>query len=186
MYYPRFYLQILSYQIGYHVIGACYGCLSADNNGHYWMFHGSGVRAEPKKTEKGEYITWKMLSQFENEPTLLVHPANEAYLCAICYEILNEPMMIKCGHTFCKVCIFREIDVRKRCPLCRTAVSFEHASPNIAVLSTVENIEIYCRYGCKKDSSCAGMWVPDPHGCTQIIRHKERLLHEKDCKFKNK
>jgi len=166
-------------------VKACFQCVYEENNGHYWMFHNNGVRANPKKTENGEYITWKMLSKFEKEPTLLVDPANEDYLCSICYEILNEPTLLKCGHTFCKACIYREIDIHQRCPLCRFSVnSFEQTSPNTAISNSVESIEIYCRFGCKKDSSSAGMWVRDPGGCNEIVRYKDRESHEKGCKFK--
>ena len=31
--------------VGYHVVKPCHGCLSADNNGHYWMMHGNAVKA---------------------------------------------------------------------------------------------------------------------------------------------
>ena len=34
----------------------------------------------------------------------------EKYECPICMCKLNEPLIAKCGHTFCKVCIFDNLN----------------------------------------------------------------------------
>jgi SWI/SNF-related matrix-associated actin-dependent regulator of chromatin subfamily A3 len=39
--------------------------------------------------------------------------------CPICLETLNEPVITKCAHTFCTVCIERVIETQHKCPMCR-------------------------------------------------------------------
>ena len=39
-------------------------------------------------------------------------------LCPICFEMLQETHMTKCGHSFCYECICRCLDQGPRCPKC--------------------------------------------------------------------
>eukprot|EP01124_Arcella_intermedia_P020290 TRINITY_DN2777_c0_g1_i1.p1 TRINITY_DN2777_c0_g1~~TRINITY_DN2777_c0_g1_i1.p1 ORF type:complete len:306 (+),score=56.69 TRINITY_DN2777_c0_g1_i1:44-919(+) len=171
-------------KVGYHVVKACYICLNSNNNGHYWMFNDSSVTTSPRKNEKGELITWGMLSSFEKEPTLLVNSEDEDYLCPICYEVFGDPTKLKCGHTFCKSCILRAIDLHKHCPLCRNPSQYEDISPNEEYSKKIEKIEIYCRYGCVKDTKVAG-WTRATNKCNQIILYKDREQHEQACVHKD-
>ena len=40
--------------------------------------------------------------------------------CNVCTDLLLNPVTTPCGHTFCKECLSRAVDVRNQCPLCRT------------------------------------------------------------------
>ena len=40
------------------------------------------------------------------------------YLCPICFELIVEAHMTKCGHTFCFECIQRSLQQCLRCPKC--------------------------------------------------------------------
>ena len=40
--------------------------------------------------------------------------------CNVCTDVLLNPVTTPCGHTFCKECLSRAVDVRNQCPLCRT------------------------------------------------------------------
>ena len=40
------------------------------------------------------------------------------FLCPICFEMLSEAHMTKCGHTFCYNCILRSLEQSNRCPKC--------------------------------------------------------------------
>ena len=45
--------------------------------------------------------------------------------CTVCLDIFDNPVMTKCRHLFCKVCIQRVLQARGNravCPLCRTPV----------------------------------------------------------------
>lgn len=47
----------------------------------------------------------------------------EDYTCAFCLNLLFEPCVAPCGHSFCKVCLLRCLSLgtpcSRRCPLCR-------------------------------------------------------------------
>ena len=48
--------------------------------------------------------------------------------CAICHELLLQPVTTVCGHTFCRNCLVRALDYREECPACRA-----HVAPNFNV-----------------------------------------------------
>ncbi|KFB46072.1 AGAP013233-PA-like protein [Anopheles sinensis] len=53
------------------------------------------------------------------------------FLCPICFDIITEAHITRCGHTFCHQCIARSIDVAKKCPKCNYPLaSHEHIVPN--------------------------------------------------------
>ncbi|XP_047509751.1 E3 ubiquitin-protein ligase rnf8-like isoform X2 [Pieris napi] len=58
--------------------------------------------------------------------------------CSICAEIFICPMMLSCGHTFCKYCINLWKKNKKDCPICRTPIKYE--SRSIVVDSFLEKI----------------------------------------------
>ena len=49
---------------------------------------------------------------------------NEA-TCPICTELLSEPLMTECGHSYCEECwdSFRGYTTGTNCPLCRTTLT---------------------------------------------------------------
>eukprot|EP00347_Sterkiella_histriomuscorum_P009394 403341378 len=66
--------------------------------------------------------------------------------CPICFELflppINQPFILfPCGHTFCKICIHKHINLKKECPFCRQKV--QSMAPNISlqnlILSANEN-----------------------------------------------
>lgn len=45
------------------------------------------------------------------------------FLCPICFEIIKEAYITRCGHTFCHDCILRSIETIKKCPKCNISLS---------------------------------------------------------------
>jgi len=41
--------------------------------------------------------------------------------CIICFQTFNDPYITKCGHTFCKACIFEVVNRQHKCPVCNSA-----------------------------------------------------------------
>ncbi|CAD8059105.1 unnamed protein product [Paramecium primaurelia] len=39
--------------------------------------------------------------------------------CVICYNAMNDPVSMKCGHSFCKSCMTQDQNNSKKCPICR-------------------------------------------------------------------
>ncbi|CAO1352735.1 unnamed protein product [Diamesa hyperborea] len=48
---------------------------------------------------------------------------NTDFLCPVCFEIISEAHITKCGHTYCHKCIIKSIDVQKKCPKCNSNLS---------------------------------------------------------------
>jgi len=56
---------------------------------------------------------------------------NMDYTCPICFELINEAHMTKCGHTFCYSCLLQTIEQTSRCPKCNfTLDSTDQIFPN--------------------------------------------------------
>jgi E3 ubiquitin-protein ligase RFWD2 len=57
---------------------------------------------------------------FEKEtPTIFTVEVPRSFICAICCEILKEAVFLKCGHSFCNLCIKRSLRTKLECPLDR-------------------------------------------------------------------
>lgn len=55
---------------------------------------------------------------------------SEDFLCPICFDVIEEAMMTRCGHTFCNRCIIQSIQMSSRCPKCSRAVDESSIFPN--------------------------------------------------------
>jgi hypothetical protein len=79
---------------------------------------------------------------------------NEILKCKICKYSYNlevrEPIVIKCGHTFCKCCIVNKSN-DNTCPLCGINVNFK--LENCAINSFAEEVLRFLENDSKKDSS---------------------------------
>ncbi|XP_006824062.2 E3 ubiquitin-protein ligase COP1-like [Saccoglossus kowalevskii] len=47
---------------------------------------------------------------------------NNDFVCPICFEMIEEAHMTKCGHTFCFKCITRSLEESNRCPKCNFVI----------------------------------------------------------------
>lgn len=53
------------------------------------------------------------------------------FLCPICFELIVEAHITRCGHTFCYCCILKSIEMFKRCPKCSSSIaSSDQVFPN--------------------------------------------------------
>jgi len=43
--------------VGYHVTQPCEVCMSACNNGHFWMFHNDSVKAKERMDATGKFTS---------------------------------------------------------------------------------------------------------------------------------
>ncbi|EZF10857.1 hypothetical protein H112_08046 [Trichophyton rubrum D6] len=39
--------------------------------------------------------------------------------CQVCYSLMTDPYTTVCGHTFCRSCVARMLDISNLCPVCR-------------------------------------------------------------------
>jgi hypothetical protein len=148
-------------------------------------------------------IAEHFLAEFENDQTVCVALAVDDMTCAICKEILFEPVTTPCGHFFCKHCLLRwlTVGVNAQCPTCRDAspATFTRA----LILSSrpsrlIENIirrhffvpcadceaSVHPAKLAEHAAACPSGWTAcenAAHGCTQTVRRYEIPSHMLDC-----
>lgn len=47
----------------------------------------------------------------------------EDLTCSICLKIFDDPVILPCGHSFCRECITLSLSSQPQCPQCRAAVA---------------------------------------------------------------
>uniref|UniRef100_A0A182M5P2 RING-type domain-containing protein n=1 Tax=Anopheles culicifacies TaxID=139723 RepID=A0A182M5P2_9DIPT len=91
---------------------------------------GGGAGIGAGSISSGSSSGKKRLATLNGIPTTVDDKTND-FLCPICFDIINEAYITRCGHTFCHQCIARSIDVAKKCPKCNYPLaSHEHIVPN--------------------------------------------------------
>ncbi|XP_048843248.1 zinc-binding protein A33-like isoform X2 [Brienomyrus brachyistius] len=65
----------------------------------------------------------------------------EELCCAVCSDIFKDPVVLKCSHSFCRVCLqkFWEGKSIRECPLCRRKSSGDDPPVNIVLRNVVES-----------------------------------------------
>merc|ERR1711925_56555 len=62
--------------------------------------------------------------------------------CALCLQVMEDPIQIPCGHTFCQLCLDDYVLSERndaKCPECRTVFAeFENYSINFALKNLIE------------------------------------------------
>lgn len=66
--------------------------------------------------------------------------------CPICLEVFKEPLMLRCGHSYCKGCLVSlscHLDAELRCPVCRQAVDGSSSPPpNVSLARVIEALRL--------------------------------------------
>jgi len=89
---------------------------------------------QPKKKVKLSAISSLVSKKKEDKDV------NVSFVCPICFELLNEPYMTQCGHTFCYSCLMNTIEQAPRCPKCSFSIeSSAHIYPNFLLNELVSN-----------------------------------------------
>ncbi|KAL2109399.1 hypothetical protein VUR80DRAFT_2496 [Thermomyces stellatus] len=64
---------------------------------------------------------------FDDKPRTLLSRISAAMRteidCNVCYAIFHDPVTTSCGHTYCRSCIHRSLDIHPSCPICRRTLS---------------------------------------------------------------
>lgn len=63
-------------------------------------------------------------------------------ICSICLDSFQDPVIIHCGHSFCRACIteyWKKYNTNACCPICRTYSPKKHLIPNRHLENIVEN-----------------------------------------------
>nr|XP_045364323.1 E3 ubiquitin-protein ligase TRIM50 [Camelus bactrianus] len=65
--------------------------------------------------------------------------------CPVCLEVFKEPLMLQCGHSYCKRCLLslsRHLDSELRCPVCRQEVDGSSSPPNVSLARVIEALQL--------------------------------------------
>lgn len=65
-------------------------------------------------------------------------------LCPVCLEVFKEPLMLQCGHSYCKACLVAlsgDLEGQFLCPVCRKAVDCSSSPPNVSLARVVEALQ---------------------------------------------
>lgn len=52
------------------------------------------------------------------------------FSCPICFELISEATITRCGHTYCSKCIQKSIEMNKKCPKCNQTLTSDQTFPN--------------------------------------------------------
>ncbi|XP_072115513.1 nuclear factor 7, ovary-like [Mobula birostris] len=79
-------------------------------------------------------------------------------VCAICLELFTDPVTLRCGHTFCRLCVTRCWGDRRSssCPVCRRAVPARDLRGSRALRNLAER----ARDSDRRAGGCAGTGRP--------------------------
>jgi len=116
----------------------------------------------------------------EKEITLFVEPVSKKLLCMLCGNVFKDPIIVSCGHTFCRTCV--NTSTNELCPADGTKLAV--VVTNLAVGEQINELYIHCKYGCRPSSSgIPGEYECNPEGCPMEIKFGHRMDHESNCQY---
>lgn len=149
--------------IGYHVIKPCLACSSSSYLPFFWLFYPEDLEILENKT-----YTWENIPALPEKPEIdFFNVVPDYLLCGICFNVIEEAVILKCGHTFCRICIVRAIDLNNKCPLDNSFINNEMVFPNFIARDFINDLLISCRK------------------CKKIIKLGEKKAHENNICKKN-
>lgn len=132
-----------------------------------------------------------------------VDDKNVDFLCPICFDLIIEAHITRCGHTFCYQCINYSIDSCKRCPKCNSPLtSSDQIFPNYLLGELIAKYKVKMQMqehigGAGGQSSSDGLkqfltneseklTLPDVHVMLDILTQRKELLESESNSAQNK
>ncbi|XP_028133914.1 E3 ubiquitin-protein ligase COP1 isoform X1 [Diabrotica virgifera virgifera] len=132
---------------------------------------------------------------------------NSDFLCPVCFNLIEEAHVTKCGHTYCYNCIVKTIETQKRCPKCNLNLSLEEIFPNFLLNELIKKHKLrlngYEALGLTRDSSgeftatvdglrdfvaseSQNLTLPDVNVMLEVLTQRKQLLEAESCAAQNK
>ena len=128
----------------------------------------------------------KMLTRELPEPTVFVDKPRKGLACLMCQAIFQDPVIAKCGHTFCRKCIM-DLPQSGTCPSSShrgIVLPKNQLISNITIVEELAELDIRCKFGIKPAADEGGGFVANPDGCQEIIKMGDRAIHEGVCPYR--
>ncbi len=96
------------------------------------------------------------------------------YICILCEGVYHNPVIVKCGHVFCKSCVNMHLEFSEKCPQCGKLIEKNRIQSIKFVIEIVDKQNIYCKNR--------------NQGCEWIGKVPELEIHLRKCapdKFQN-
>ncbi|CAG4957287.1 unnamed protein product [Parnassius apollo] len=114
-------------------------------------------------------------------------------LCPVCFELIDEAYVTRCGHSFCYSCIAKSVELHRRCPKCGAALaSRDHIFPNFLLNELVARRRLRVRPPAPQQSAVGAgdaerlrtllaaearhLALADVDGMLDVLTRRKRLL----------
>lgn len=116
-------------------------------------------------------------------------------LCPVCFELIDEAYVTRCGHSFCYACIAKSVELHRRCPKCGAALAGrDHYFPNFLLNELVARRRLRSRPPVTSGPAAASpgadterlrallasearhLALPDVEGMLDVLTRRKRLL----------
>ena len=103
-----------------------------------------------------------------------VAPVDEEFICSICMGVFENPVHGRCGHAYCRSCIYNWITNHENtCPLDRIPLYPEElVDAPLPFKNLINRLLIKCDYACQ--------------GCTHVCMIASLKVHHMNCMFNPK
>ncbi len=120
-------------------------------------------------------------------------------ICALCSKVFESPVVGKCGHTFCSICLERAAKRQIDCPTCGGAVTKDGSAASTELVEELGKLSIHCEHrssGCETvvplkalpahaTKECAFRMVPcENRGCKATSPLNELESHMDNCEYR--
>ncbi|XP_052771409.1 E3 ubiquitin-protein ligase TRAF7-like isoform X2 [Mya arenaria] len=147
---------------------------STDSSGVSESWHMLGV---PPNSDSRLSQT-SVIGEEEETVVVFVEPPNKKLCCRLCGRIFKDPVIVNCGHTYCRRCVNQRPD--ENCPVDGHTLGVVVA--NIAVSEQIGEMTVYCKYGCHL-SEDGQTHIRDTTRCPAIVKLANRREHEEECDY---
>lgn len=134
----------------------------------------------------------------KSRPEKTPEDKNKEYQCPICFRLIEEAHITRCGHTFCFACISKTIETFGKCPKCNSSLtSGEHIIPNFLLneligkykMESSSSTETHAQADGLRDfvaSESQNLSLPDVNIMLEVLTQRKHLLEAESCAAQNK